>query len=108
MATKNNPGTYDCYAAAEPDEPIFVLRANDPSAPQLVRGWAFNRVQAIFGGHKPNTPDQWHKVSEALDCAQKMEMWHAAKYPRPAPVVVVAAAAGSEGESAAKETETKH
>ena len=25
MGTKNNPGRFDCYGNAEPDEPIFVL-----------------------------------------------------------------------------------
>lgn len=38
--TKNNPGTYDCYAAAEPDEPMFVLLGRDPDAPGLVDLWA--------------------------------------------------------------------
>lgn len=29
MGTKNNPGAFDCYANAEPDEPMFVLLARD-------------------------------------------------------------------------------
>ena len=29
MGTKNNPGDYDCHAAAKPDEPVFTLRAHD-------------------------------------------------------------------------------
>lgn len=33
MGTKNNPGKYDCYAKAEPDEPLFTLRGKDVSAP---------------------------------------------------------------------------
>jgi len=40
MGTKNNPGNYDCYAKADPDEPIFTLRGKDVSAPYLVRMWA--------------------------------------------------------------------
>ena len=39
MSTKNNPGDYDCYAKLDPDEPYFVLRAKDPSAPYLIRIW---------------------------------------------------------------------
>lgn len=81
MGTKNNPGDFDCYAACEPDEPYFVLRANDPTSPSSVRGWAWNRIQMIFQGRKPNTPEQWHKVSEALACASAMERWRAARYP---------------------------
>lgn len=37
MGTKNRPGTFDCYAAAGPDEPLFVLLGRDPVAPLLVR-----------------------------------------------------------------------
>lgn len=25
MGSKNNPGKYDCYEAADPDEPMFIL-----------------------------------------------------------------------------------
>jgi hypothetical protein len=41
MGTKNNPGTYDCYDKAEPDEPMFVLLARDPTASTFVRAWAY-------------------------------------------------------------------
>ena len=34
MGTKNNPGQFDCYRNAEPDEPMFVLLARDERAPQ--------------------------------------------------------------------------
>ena len=40
MGTKNNPGAFDCHAAAEPDEPMFVLLGRDPMAGLLVRLWA--------------------------------------------------------------------
>ena len=39
MATKTNPGRFDCYAAACENEPIFTLRASDPLAPILVELW---------------------------------------------------------------------
>ena len=32
MATKNNPGKFDCYTNAEPDEPMFILLGRDPVA----------------------------------------------------------------------------
>ena len=39
MGTKANPGSYDCYGAADDDEPLFTLRARDPLAPVLIRTW---------------------------------------------------------------------
>lgn len=43
MGTKNNPGKFDCYAKAEPDEPLFVLLARDPAAPVLIYLWTIIR-----------------------------------------------------------------
>lgn len=40
MGTKNNPGAYDCYANAEPDEAMFVLLGRDKHAGLLVTLWA--------------------------------------------------------------------
>jgi hypothetical protein len=64
MGTKNNPGEFDCYANAEPDEPMFVLLARDPLAPTLVRMWA-----DLTSDKKDD------KVVEALACANDMEQW---------------------------------
>lgn len=64
MGTKNNPGKFDCYKAAEPDEPMFVLLARDPQAPDLVRQWAARRQ---------NTESK--KAKEAFDCANAMIKW---------------------------------
>lgn len=77
MGTKNNPGSYDCYAAAEPDEPMFVLLARDPMAPQLVRNWAMIRAQQVEQGIKP--AEDMAKANEAKLCAAQMEQWRAAK-----------------------------
>jgi hypothetical protein len=66
MGTKNNPGAYDCYANADPDEPMFVLLARDPSASLLVGLWAFIRERM---GENPS------KVEEARVCAEAMEKW---------------------------------
>ena len=68
MGTKNNPGDYDCYESAEPDEPMFVLLARDGLAPMLVRRWANARVQM------KNAKDT-EKIAEALRCADAMEAW---------------------------------
>jgi hypothetical protein len=66
MGTKNNPGDYDCYEKAHPDEPMFVLLARDPLAPQLVRQWA---ARAHGAGVMRI------KVEEAQACAEAMERW---------------------------------
>jgi len=70
MGTKNNPGKYDCYVNAEPDEPMFILLARDPLAPILVRMWADLRA------HLAGNPS---KVAEARNCAGSMEAWRKAK-----------------------------
>ena len=64
MGTKNNPGEFDCYANAEPDEPMFVLLGRDPMASALVKLWAHLRA---LEGEDPDV------VSEAIDCAEAMK-----------------------------------
>lgn len=66
MGTKNNPGKFDCHAAAEPDEPTFTLLGRDPMAGAIVRAWATMREQA---GEDPA------KVQEARDVAVDMDQW---------------------------------
>ncbi len=39
MGSKLSPGAYDCYSAAEPDEPMFFLLARDLTAEFLVAAW---------------------------------------------------------------------
>ncbi len=67
MGSKNEPGKFDCYSHAEPDEPMFILLARDKHAPRLVREWA--RLRDVAG----ENPE---KVREAFDCADAMEVWH--------------------------------
>jgi len=66
VSTKNNPSRYDCYAKAEPDEPIFVLLARDPLAPDLIRQWAEQRFEE---------GEDRDKVDEAFACANEMVQW---------------------------------
>jgi len=73
MGTKANPETYDCYANAEPDEPIFTLRAKDAMAPHIVRSWAGARQSQIDAGIKPTS--DMAQVVEARACAAAMEEW---------------------------------
>lgn len=70
MGTKNNPGKFDCYDKAEPDEPMFVLLARDSMAPRLVREWASCRIDSF----SPPTDDE--KVLEARQCADDMVRWY--------------------------------
>ena len=70
MATKNNPGKYDCYANAEPNEPIFVLLGRDKHAPTLVWLWSVLRE---LDKEKPE------KIAEAQSCALSMIQWLAGK-----------------------------
>lgn len=69
MGTKLNPGKFDCYANAAPDEPYFVLLARDPMAPAIIRRWCAHRAM------DPSTPPE--QISEALECASAMEAWRA-------------------------------
>ena len=64
MATKRqgNPS----YDKADMDEPLFVLRAKDITAPAIVRHWA--DVAALL-----DVPAA--KVAEAQACADAMEQW---------------------------------
>ncbi len=66
MGSKLEPGRFDCYANAEPDEPMFVLLARDKHAPALVWLWAVLRE---LDGEKPEV------VNEARDCVAAMMLW---------------------------------
>lgn len=73
MSTKNNPGLYDGYARAEPDEPYFVLLGRDPHAPEAVEKWAADRYAMIKAGRKPET--DMDKIEEANRCAKEMRVY---------------------------------
>ena len=66
MATKNNPGKFDCYDKAEPDEPMFVLLARDRHAVALV--WLWATLRSLDGEDEAVT-------AEALACAKSMVDW---------------------------------
>lgn len=73
MGTKNNPGKFDCYAAALPDEPLFVLLARDPQFYELVCKWGNRRYLAIQCGDRP--PADMAMVQEANDVAIEGAHW---------------------------------
>lgn len=90
MGTKNNPGKFDCYANAEPDEPMFILLARDPLAPFLVSIWSKIRMadleaaDAVFTKMVNDLISRYDiapdvdKASEALDCSLAMFAWRKA------------------------------
>ena len=91
MGTKNNPGDFDCYTNAEPDEPMFILLARDPLAPFLVALWVYFRsgdpLKALnmFNHMVQNQALNYTfkrtseaKLDEANKCAEDMRKWHEA------------------------------
>lgn len=69
MGTKANPGRFDCYANAGPDEPLFVLLARDKHAPTLL--WLWSALRALDG-------EDAAVVDEARQCCEDMLRWAAA------------------------------
>lgn len=66
----SNPAS--CFNKAAPDEPIFILRAQDMTAPEAVRFWVhFARLL----GMRPE------KLAEAEELAKQMEAWPRRKVP---------------------------
>jgi hypothetical protein len=75
MGTKLNPGKFDCYENALPDEPMFTLLGRDLSAPNRVREWADERKQNIRAHLCPQSDIAL--VQEARQCADSMANWRA-------------------------------
>ena len=69
MGTKNNPSLkFNCYVAADPDEPMFVLLGRDPIAPFLVGWWV-----GLKSTHDPSADPE--KLKEAMETARAMDDW---------------------------------
>lgn len=86
MGTKNNPGEFDCYEAAAPDEPMFILLARDAHAPFLVELWRQARAGDIYemvltfaaftsALNGANFREHDAKAREADRCAESMREW---------------------------------
>jgi hypothetical protein len=80
MGSKNNPGKFDCYGNALPDEPMFILLARDYRAPFLVERWAVDCLKDIECGERPETDRAM--AQEAHDCAQAMRDWRTTNFPK--------------------------
>lgn len=67
-----------CLNKASDDEPIFVLRANDECAPDIVMKWAFAyRASKVAQGEM--TQRQMDKYEEAIELADLMRKWKAGR-----------------------------
>lgn len=73
MGTKEKPDEFDCYDAALPDEPMFVLLARDTHAPESILKWADERELEIHRGYTPKS--DLRKVEQARDVAADMVNW---------------------------------
>lgn len=89
MGTKNNPGDFDCYDAAEMDEPMFILLGRDENASKLVEQWAIRRFERLSETYsrielprrhsyieKQKLLRALHKIGEALQCADAMRAYY--------------------------------
>lgn len=72
MSTLANPGRFSALKNLDPDEPIFVLRAQDEHAADLVEKWAI---------WAKSTGCHIDKVNDAFRIAQDMREWHKRKNP---------------------------
>lgn len=81
MGTKSQEMRDGCFVKASMDEPLFVLRATDKSAPGLVRAWAekfrLHHIKAGTVGH--DLAKAVAKHTYALAVADAMEAWPARK-----------------------------
>ena len=68
-----------CLNKTAPEEPLFVLRANDELAPYIVRDWAVRYRVAKSRQPGGITPEQQAKYEEALEIVRDMQTWQHAK-----------------------------
>jgi len=61
-----------CLGRAEDDEPVFVLRARDMLAPEIIHEWVDRAEKAGCSAAK---------VAEARELANKMVHWPGRKFP---------------------------
>jgi hypothetical protein len=67
MWSKTNPGPFDRYAEAEPEEPIFVLLGRDPVSTFLVSLWI--GMHAVMRDNSPSA------ALDAVQCTLALEQW---------------------------------
>lgn len=73
MTTKINPGKFNCYASAMPDEPIFTILGRDPAFPATVLFWREERARQ----GKNVSDDDVDRLVAALQEAAGAVSWRA-------------------------------
>lgn len=76
--TENILDPNSCWNRAEPGEPVFILRANDPVAPANIILWA-QQYLSSKGGYYRMSPAQVEKYNSAMNTAEAMKQWQAGK-----------------------------
>lgn len=84
---KANLDPASCWSKAAADEPVFVLRGNDPAAGNVVRAWAMHcQTHGYHDAAKiddayavGNLMDTWHEAHTAKVIAPEPEATAAAK-----------------------------
>jgi hypothetical protein len=69
---------HSCFNKANFGEPLFILRAQDEFAAELVRAWA-DKVEAAIGPDAPATTRK--KIEDAREVADQMEVYPGRKVP---------------------------
>lgn len=66
-----------CLGKAADDEPVFILRAKDKLAPEVVEFWAGKLEAAMYTNGASNPMRDSAKLKEARSCAHLMRAWQA-------------------------------
>jgi hypothetical protein len=66
---------HSCLNSAAMDEPVFVLRAKDITAPKVIEDWVVRRIQA--GKNKAGD----YQTTDALAVAKAMTDWQKINLP---------------------------
>lgn len=71
MSTKSTPGSFRCYEAALPDEPMFVILGRDPAGPATLHFWAQERIKQ----GKTKEIDDNARIGACLRESEEMAAW---------------------------------
>jgi hypothetical protein len=72
MATKRKN---KCLQKAAPHEPIFVLRAQDQLAPEVIEFWASRLEVGVTDAFGPAAASSYEKIKTAREIAEEMRGW---------------------------------
>lgn len=86
VSTKEQPGAFDGMQRAEPDEPVFTLRAHDRLSTELVLEWANRRRELILASDMPDGKRALEliQVRDAEEIAWAMQDWREGRKDDPA------------------------